>query len=58
MKKDSDPAKSAADPATPPVPAEPSLRRRVAALMNTTALLATTALIAAIEPKSPPFKGD
>jgi hypothetical protein len=47
-----------AEPSAPPVATKRSRRRRVAALLNANALLATTALITAIEPKSPPFKGD
>lgn len=59
MNKNPRPAESAAaDPSVPPVTAKKPGRLRVAALFNTTALLATTAVITAIEPKSPPFKGD
>lgn len=54
MNKNPRPADSPVPPATSK---QPSLLR-IAAFFNTTAVLTTTALVAAIEPKSPPFRGD
>jgi hypothetical protein len=47
-----------ATPAIPPVQPDRRHRRRIATLLNPGILLATTAVLAALEPKTPPYKGD
>lgn len=59
MDNDPAPPTPAEDPDTPASTAiERQLRRLPSVLLNAAAVLSTTVMAVAIDPKSPPFRGD